>query len=132
MSGKIALLFFTLMLLAFSGLNAATVTSTGTGGTWATPGTWVGGLVPVASDNVVIAGPVTVGAMISQTGSITIYSGATLTVTVGVTVGTITINMGGTLSSTGIMLLHGNLINSGTFSSSGDIWINGAGSQSIK
>ena len=131
MSGKIALLFFTLMLLAFSGLNAATVTSTGTGGTWATPGTWVGGLVPVASDNVVIAGPVTVGAMISQTGSITIHNGATLTVTVGFTVGTITIDLGGTLSSSGIMFLTGNLINSGTFSSSGDIWINGAGSQSI-
>ena len=131
MSGKIALLFFALMLLAFSSLNAATVTSTGTGGAWATPGTWVGGLVPVASDNVVIAGPVTVGAMISQTGSITIHNGATLTVTVGVTVGTITIDLGGTLSSSGIIFLTGNLINSGTFSSSGDIWINGVGSQSI-
>ena len=73
-SRKKVVLIFSLMLLAYSGLNAAIVTSTGTGGVWATPGTWVGGLVPVASDNVVIAGPVTVGAMISQTGSITIHT----------------------------------------------------------
>ncbi|HRX52284.1 MAG TPA: T9SS type A sorting domain-containing protein [Candidatus Krumholzibacteria bacterium] len=46
-------------LLAPSLLCAATITSTSAGGSWSAPGTWVGGVVPSASDDVILAGPVT-------------------------------------------------------------------------
>ena len=72
--------------LAFMPFFAAaqTITSTGTGGNWSATGTWVGGVVPVATNNVVIA------------------SGATVTLNVNATVNNLSIS--GT--SAGATLVH--------------------------
>ncbi len=95
-------------LVAQTRFTDATITSTVTGGAWATGGTWVGGVAPVATDDVVIVGPVTVDAAINQTGSVTINSGGTLTATaVNVTVGALTINSGGTLTTSRILTVSG-------------------------
>jgi len=90
--------------------TAATITSTAAGGAWATGGTWVGGVAPVAADNVIIVGPVTIGATITQTGTVTINSGGTLTATTAattVTVGSLTINSGGTVACSRILTVNG-------------------------
>jgi hypothetical protein len=84
--------------------HAATCTSTADGA-WSTAATWTGGGctgggVPAAADDVTIVNAVTVGATITQTGSVTINSGGSLTITAGTTtVGALTINSG-SLSST--------------------------------
>ncbi len=44
-----------LMASLVTAAHAATITSTTGGGLWNTPGTWVGGVVPTAADDVVIA-----------------------------------------------------------------------------
>ena len=90
-----------MMLLVFGFSNAATITSTATGGTWATAGTWVGGAVPLAGDNVIIAttggNSVDVQANITQTGSVTINNGAVFasTTSATVTIGSLIVNSGG-------------------------------------
>ena len=65
-----------LLIMAISS-QAQTITSTSAGGNWDNPATWVGGNIPSASNDVVIAGPVrvTTGA---QCRNITINSGADL------------------------------------------------------
>lgn len=109
---KLVKLFVLLLSLAGLGLwggyaTAANITSTTAGGVWDTGSTWVGGVVPAATDNVVIA---TTGAG-SVTGNtsgtsyscaaLTINSGATLTMqrpftVTGATSITGTINFGST------------------------------------
>jgi len=49
-----------LSLALAASLNAQTITSTSTGGLWNSGSTWVGGVVPTASHDVVINGPVQV------------------------------------------------------------------------
>ena len=44
-----------ILLFSVSMAQAATITSTATGGVWATGGTWVGGVAPTATDIAVIA-----------------------------------------------------------------------------
>jgi hypothetical protein len=51
-------------------LSAATITSTGTGGNWSATTTWVGGVVPGATDDVIIAN----GATVTINGDITVAS----------------------------------------------------------
>ncbi|MBG6110853.1 hypothetical protein IWX84_001735 [Flavobacterium sp. CG_9.10] len=62
-------IFVLIALFSFSLTNAATIISAGSG-SWSTPSTWVGGVVPLASDNVTIgaghAVTVTVSASITN------------------------------------------------------------------
>ncbi len=50
------------MLLGFSAAQSQTITSKATGGSWTDVTTWVGGVVPIQSSDVVIEGPVSVTA----------------------------------------------------------------------
>jgi len=129
-------------------LNAATRTSTATGGAWGTKNTWVGRTVPGTADIVIIAttgsGQVSLGAAASCTG-VTVNSGSILApngniLTVNGIVsnlGTITITTGGiTQSGTAnftnsgaITLTSGKITQSGTgdFTNNGTITFSGTG-----
>lgn len=83
----IAMLFVTMCSIVFTtALVAGTITSTGTGGNWSATATWVGGVVPGAADDVVIAN----GATVTIDGNITV---ASITVGQGVS-GILTFDMG--------------------------------------
>jgi len=88
-----------LLLCAGTLVQAATITSTATGGTFSTASTWVGGVVPGTADTAIIA------------------SGATVTLTATKTVLNVTINSGGTLNIGTIngLTVTGAFINNGTF-----------------
>ena len=62
------------VFLAAAPASAATVTSTEAGGDWTQGSTWVGGVVPSGSDDVVIAGPVAVDVS-SSCNDLTVLSG---------------------------------------------------------
>jgi hypothetical protein len=53
-SRSFPVILFALTLLAGNIVSAATITSQTTGGNWSDPATWIGGVVPVAGDSVVI------------------------------------------------------------------------------
>ncbi|MFB0903674.1 MAG: G8 domain-containing protein, partial [Nonlabens sp.] len=78
---KTAFVFF--LILMQTAVFGATITSTSTGGNWATSNTWVGGVVPTAADDVIIA------------------SGATVTVDTNIAAKTITINSDGIIVVSG-------------------------------
>jgi hypothetical protein len=88
MKHRIHVLFTAMMWLVMCSMiatatsTAATVTSTATGGNWSAGGTWVGGVLPGTSDDVVIA------------------NAATVTIDANVTVASITVGQGvsGTLT----------------------------------
>jgi hypothetical protein len=83
------------------GTSKATITSKATGGNWGTNGTWVGGIVPSATDNVVIDGPVSVNGLTRTCANLTINAGKTLTINASITLNvTGNINNSGTLSMT--------------------------------
>lgn len=118
-------LFF--LLLTASVANAATRTSTATGGTWTTGSTWLGGTAPAAGDDVIIA---TTGANSVSLGAnativnVTINAGATLiianrTLTVN---GFFTNNGTVTVSTGGI-----NLTGTGNFNNTGSLTITSTG-----
>ena len=95
-----------------SGMNV--ITSTGTGGDWNNGSTWVGGVVPQPTDDVIIA------------------SGATVTISGDQTCNNITIN--GTLEFSGSHTLNvtGSWTNDGNFNAdSGTVQFSGSGSNSI-
>lgn len=98
-------------------LKAAIITSTATGGDWNTTSTWVGGNVPLATDDVVIA----------TTG------GNSVTLSAPVTCSSLTINVGAILTpGANAITLTGDFSNLGTFTSgSGGVIFSGTADQSI-
>lgn len=66
-----------LLLVMVSFTQAQTITSTAAGGNWDSPATWVGGTIPGANNDVIIAGPVRAHG-VSQCRNITVNSGADL------------------------------------------------------
>ncbi|WP_395045478.1 beta strand repeat-containing protein [Flavobacterium sp.] len=102
--------FSILFIFFISCLQAATKTSTATGGTWSTGSTWVGGIAPTAADNVIIV------------------NAATVTLTAATTITNVTINSGGTLKigTINALTLTGSFINNGIFNgTSGRLVLNG-------
>ena len=105
--------------------RAGIITSTAAGGVWGTPGTWVLGVAPVATDSVIIAttgaGFVTgnAGGTTYTCAGLTINSGATLTmlrpfIVNGATSITGTINFGSTSAAVRAMTFNGDVtLNSG-------------------
>ena len=133
-----------LLMSLFIGVTsafAANISSTGSGGNWSATSTWVGGVVPVAADNVTIVAGATVtldqasatvtSLTIASTGTFDINANA-LTVTSAVTInGAFADNLGG-----GSFTLGGNftLNSGGTFNDLGngiDITFSGSGTQAI-
>lgn len=111
------------LLLSSMQIQAATITSTSTGGTWATASTWVGGVVPAAGDTVIIAttagNSVEIGANLTQSalGSVQINNGAILSMDtsgVSVVLGALTINNGGSLIANRPLTVLGATTVSGT------------------
>ncbi|MBC7749693.1 MAG: hypothetical protein H7Z76_14165, partial [Methylotenera sp.] len=112
-------IFFVVLFFSFIGANAATRTSTAAGGTWATGSTWIGGVAPVAGDDVIIAttgaNSVTVGTSTSIV-NVTINAGATLNIANRTLTTTgFFVNNGTLTGTTGIVTLTGNFTNSGNF-----------------
>ena len=91
-----------------------------TAGAWATGTTWTGGVIPGAGDDVIINVAVTM-AGITQTGSVTINSGGTLSNsgTSANIIGSLTINTGGTLTSSRVLTVNGATNISGAINLSG-------------
>lgn len=115
---------------------AGSITSTGTGGNWSSGGTWVGGIVPTATDNVVIADGATVtidntaatcnNLTVGQgTSGILTWVGGTTAATLSV-VGDVTVAVNGTFNTgagTGTKQL--NIGGTATTSQSGNLTVNG-------
>jgi hypothetical protein len=113
---KRILLFFLLLFSIAGILDAAIITSTATGGDWATGSTWDGGNVPASTDAVVIAttgtDEVTINTATTTCASLTINSGATLSVNRPFTVSGATsisgtINFGSTNTTSRLMTFTG-------------------------
>src|SRR5712671_1102654 len=91
-----------------SDATGATITSAQTG-SWSTTTTWVGGVVPVAADSVIIA------------------AGHTVTLNANKTITGVTINASGILAtSTFTFGVSGNLVVNGTLSGTGVVTLSGA------
>ncbi|MEZ4651362.1 MAG: hypothetical protein R3E97_21735 [Candidatus Eisenbacteria bacterium] len=61
-----------------SSASAATIQSTPSGGAWGNASTWIGGVLPVSTDDVVVDGPVTVTGNASVCANLVVTSGGTL------------------------------------------------------
>ncbi|MCA9728515.1 MAG: hypothetical protein KC729_12580, partial [Candidatus Eisenbacteria bacterium] len=110
------------LLLAglIAGPAAAVVRSTGAGGPWDDPATWIGGNPPTAADDVILSGPVWIAMsaacaslVVETTGQLTNWTGSPSTLSVG---GNIQ-NQGSLLSSSLqlTMRVGGDLDNEGTW-----------------
>jgi Secretion system C-terminal sorting domain/PKD-like domain len=116
-SSKVSCNFFigalasSLILLSVA-LQAATITSNAVTGNWNNPGSWVGGNVPLPTDDVVIV------------------SGAIITINGGATMNNLTINSGSFLTDNGngTITITGNFIVNGTLAGGAAIALLSAGS----
>ena len=87
-------------------IHAATITTTAAGGNFSATGTWIGGVVPTSSDNIIISSTATVtmnvnfttnaASVITVNGKITFAKNTTIALTVN---GTIIFNNGGGTNS---------------------------------
>jgi len=95
---RIKILVVLVSIFFCSSVIAATITSAGSGN-WNSTSTWVGGVVPGAGDNVIIANThnVTANVDITTTGTVTVNSGGTLTLNSGILVNS-TINATGAIA----------------------------------
>lgn len=117
-------------------LSGGAITSTTLGGNWSEPTTWVGGVVPTASDNVMIGGNVVVDYN-SECHDLTIQAGNSLQSGTGfyqnLTVNGV-LNNGGTIQNNGDtdlnLILKGHLNNSGVIEND-EIMFNGTSDQYI-
>ncbi len=101
--------FAILFVVSGSQAMGATITSNQTGN-WSATTTWVGGVVPVAADSVVIA------------------AGHTVTLTANTTITGVTVNATGVLATVTFTLgVSGNLVVNGTITGTGAITLSGAG-----
>jgi uncharacterized surface protein with fasciclin (FAS1) repeats len=147
---------FLIFLFGHFALLQAQISSTASGGNWSNTATWVGGVIPQASDNVIIAAGASVeldvaGACnnltangtlnfstasrsFSSAGTTTINNGGRINFTTTTTAAfvrsfnDIIVNTGGTWLSTSLVTLNGNLSNSGSFTTSTSGTITFAGS----
>lgn len=122
---SVLICFFSIVLLN-TGINATTITSSSTG-SWSSASTWVGGVVPLATDTVVIAASTNVTVVANTTvkqlivnndGYLTLLSNKTLTITGGHLTVDGLINGAGALSlnTAGCLLSgSGSIENTGTF-----------------
>jgi hypothetical protein len=118
------ILFICFFILVQSTIFGATITSTATGGNWNSISSWVGGVVPLASDDVVIATGSTVtvtsdvyanNLSVSGTGILTINNGKILTVYGNVSVASgASFNAGTGNSDSATIKVFGDFINQGT------------------
>jgi hypothetical protein len=106
--------------LFLASVASAQITSTATGGLWSAGTTWVGGVVPTAGQNVIIAttgtNQVDIQTTITQTGSVTVNNGARLTSTNNGphTFGSLIINAGGLVTMNRALTVTGTTSISGT------------------
>ena len=109
-SSRKAFCFLMLLLCPIFYADAATVTSTAIGGNWNDGTTWIGGIIPRSTDDVVIApnATVTMDAVNTSSGilSLTVSAGSTLQT--GATAGNIR------------FYIKGNIVNNGTI----NFWLN--------
>src|SRR2546428_648515 len=96
----IPLVFFVALFSFVPKAQAATITSTATGGIWTAGSTWVGGVVPASGDSAVI----------------TTSGGNSVTIGANDTIAGLTVNAGSILSFTGAFILteNGNSVVNGT------------------
>jgi len=115
---------------------AGNISSTGTGGNWSSTGTWVGGVVPTATDNVTIAdgATVTVDITTAVAWTVTVGSGsgsaAILQYDATTTAKTLTVGSNVTINGNGTILSNTTSPGSATshvLSLGGNMAINGAG-----
>lgn len=124
---RVIILITTILLFSINFVNAATITSTATGGAWATAGTWIGGVAPGTTDTVIIA-TTGINSVIGTTATIarlTVNSGSILTLgTAQLTISGFVVNNGTITASTGRIMQTGGI---GDFTNTGVITFTGAG-----
>lgn len=113
MVGSLSFRIVSLLVVLYVSLlsvEAATITSNAVTGNWSTKGSWVGNVVPTATDDVVIV------------------SGANITMQGNTTMNSLTINSGGILTDngSGTITITGNLTVNGTFAGSSNHALTGS------
>ena len=88
---------FLVLLLVFGNAKAATITSTTTGGNWNATSTWAGGVIPSATDDVVLGTNATITVTADASCATLTFGTATQTTTLNINTG-ITLNVSGLIT----------------------------------